>query len=71
MNWTFSDPPNEAVITSAEIVSGEMPVLLVSHYPEDDGWAFLHGGTFTMDSAKLASLKSIVDRDPTLMELSD
>jgi hypothetical protein len=68
--WPFDQPPNCAVITLRRIVDGG-PILLVSHDEDDDGWQFLDGLSVGMDEALMVSLKSMLERDPTLRELAD
>jgi hypothetical protein len=71
MTWPFLNAPNELTVTAAEVTRGERPVLFASHYPDDGGWALLHGGQFSMDAAQLVTLKSLVDADPSLKALAD
>lgn len=68
--WPFDQPPNCAVITLRRIVDGG-PILFVSHDKDDDGWQFLDGESAEMDEALVVSLKSMLDRDPTLRDLAD
>jgi hypothetical protein len=69
-SWLFDQPPNCAVITLRRIVDGG-PILFVSHDADDDGWQFLDGESAEMDEALVVSLKSMLDRDPSLGELAD
>jgi hypothetical protein len=69
--WPFDQPPNCAVISTCSIMSGDAAVLLVTHDDEDDGWQFLAGGELHMADAVVMSLKSMVDRDTSLLELAD
>jgi hypothetical protein len=69
-SWPFDQPPNCAVITLRRIVDGG-PILFVSHDKDDDGWQFLDGESAGVDEALLVSLKSMLNRDPTLGELAD
>jgi hypothetical protein len=68
--WPFDQPPNCAVITLRRIADGG-PILFVSHDKDDDGWQFLDGDSVGMDEALVVSLKSMLERDPTLRELAD
>ena len=69
--WPFPDPENAATITVRQIVDGSKPVLLACRDAEDGSWMFLTGDPFEMADSKMVSLKSMVDRDPTLVELAD
>lgn len=69
--WPFSSPENEAVVTVSQILDGSLPILLVSHDASDGGWQFLTGLDVQMSDAKLVSLKSMTEHDPSLLELAD
>jgi hypothetical protein len=69
--WPFDDPPNVATLTVQQIVRGGQPILLVVRAPEDGGWQFLTGEPFEVADGMVVSLKSMIDRDPTLTELAD
>lgn len=69
--WPFGDPPNVATITARQVVESAAPILLVARDAEDGGWQFLTGGPFQVADAMVVSLQSMVDRDPTLVELAD
>jgi len=58
-------------ITVASVLSGERPVLYVSHDIDDGGWQFLSGEPADRDQAKLVCLEDAVALDPRLLELSD
>jgi len=70
-DWPFADPKNVAAITTASIVSGNRPILYVRHDEDDGAWQFHDGDNSNMSEAKLVSLYSLVERDPTLRELAD
>ena len=70
--WPFSDPPNVATVTTVQVVRDGEPILLVYHDEDDGAWQFLTGtATNSMKNVMLVSLKSIVMRDPTVVELAD
>jgi hypothetical protein len=69
--WPFDDPPNVAVITLAQIIEQGYPVLYVSHDRDDGAWQFLHDGTNEIEDARLISLRAMVERDQTLLQLAD
>ncbi|WP_162996060.1 hypothetical protein [Acidovorax sp. 1608163] len=71
MSWNFAQPKNLAVITAASVVSGERPVLYVSHDEEDGGWQFLDGTALVETNALVVGLGRMVDSDPALAELAD
>lgn len=61
----------EAVVTSTSIMRKGRPVLLVSRYPDDEGWAFLDGGPFDFADALLVQVESVLRLDATLAEILD
>ena len=70
--WPFADPPNVAVITSKDIVSGDEWISYVSHDKDDGSWQFLPpGGPTPEDQAAVVGLATILDLDPTVGELND
>ncbi|MBC8868871.1 MAG: hypothetical protein H8E44_05610 [Planctomycetes bacterium] len=69
-DWPFEDVPNLAVITLTRITDGSNPILYVVH-DEDGDWQFLDGGDVSEEDAEMASLKRVVELDPTIKELAD
>jgi hypothetical protein len=69
-NWPFDDPVNLAVITVRPIVFLEHPILRVSH-DHDGVWQFLEWDTPREQDAMVVSLLNMVNRDPSIRELSD
>lgn len=61
----------ETVVTSRSIMHEGWPVLLVSRYPDDEGWAFLDGGPFDFAEALLVQVESVLRLDATLAEILD
>ncbi|WP_081493470.1 immunity protein Imm33 domain-containing protein [Herbaspirillum sp. CF444] len=73
MNWLFADPPNMAVISHRRIVERENSISFVSHDEDDGGWQFLPNSDGALDASEavVASFKSIVDIDSSIVELAD
>ena len=69
-SWPFDSPPNVACITVRAIVEGVEPILMASRDADDGGWQFLTGEATNAEEAMLVSLKSMVDRDSTLLQLA-
>jgi len=71
MKWKFHDQPNTACFTTSQVIKGS-PILRVYHDYDGD-WQF-HGSPKSSahgNDAKLVSLQSIVDHDPSLSALYD
>lgn len=70
-SWPFECPRNQAVITLESIVLAEKPILRVVREAGEGGWQFLSGGQVEAHEAKVVSLASIVELDPSVLELGD
>lgn len=70
-HWPFDSPPNVACITVRAIVDSGSPILVAVRDADDGGWHFLTGSDVTEADAMIVSLRSMVDRDPTLLHLAD
>jgi hypothetical protein len=71
-HWAFDAPPDEAAFTVRSIIDGRKPILLVSRDPEEDdgAWSFLTGEPIDMSEALLVALRTVVERDPTVMQVA-
>ena len=69
-DWPFEDPENTAVITLTRILDGSHPILYVVH-DEDGDWQFLDGGDVSEEDAATVSLKSVTERDSSILSLAD
>jgi len=69
-DWPFADPPDVMSITTRQIVEGGVPILLVCHEADDGSWLFLTGGPFDVTDGMLVTLRSMVERDSSLIELA-
>jgi hypothetical protein len=69
--WPFDQPPNCATVTTRQVLEGSEPILFVSHDEEDHGWQFIGYSSPELEDAKLVTLKSLVQLDPTVIELAD
>jgi len=70
-DWKFTEPENLATLTVDSILSGERPVLYVTHDVSDGGWQFLTGDEVDWSTVKVVSLSEAVAVDPTLQQLAD
>lgn len=69
-NWPFDQAPDVAAITTRQILEGQ-PVLIVTHYADDDSWAFLCGTTNDSTDGRVIGMGEAVQLDPTLLEVAD
>ena len=60
-----------AMLTTVNVLDRGHPILLVSHDEDDCGWQMLCGTTNHDDDARVVSLRSLYDRDPSLADLAD
>ncbi|MGJ7512665.1 hypothetical protein [Variovorax sp. GT1P44] len=70
-DWPFDSPPSTECLTVRSIVEGVKPVLMASRDAKDGAWQFLTGDAFDAADEMVVSLTSMVDRDPTLVQLAD
>jgi hypothetical protein len=71
-SWPFADPPNVAVFVSPGILASKDFIYYVCRDEDDGAWSFHpKGGRMSVDDAKVVSLQSVVDRDPSIAELAD
>lgn len=73
MNWPFADPPNVAVLTSADIIDHGRLIEYVSHDAEDGAWQFhtRNGAPEEESQARVVALRTVFELDPTIGALSD
>jgi hypothetical protein len=69
-NWTFAEPENLAVFTTAKILSRTNVILYVLHDDEGD-WQFQSGNDIHEDEPKVVALSEIVDLDSSILDLAD
>jgi hypothetical protein len=69
--WPFDQAPNVASITTRFVLDDGLPVVLVIHYSDDHSWAFLCGTSGEAKDGRVISMKSALNRDPTLAEVAD
>ena len=69
-NWPFAEPTNTLSYTSASVLGGQFPILLVFH-DHDGEWQFLHGEVEEQHECKIICLGCIYERDSSIGSLSD
>lgn len=69
--WVFADPPNVATYTTRKVLDDGHPILLVTHDEDDGAWQFLCGTTNEAADARIVGLDTIVQKDPSVIELAD
>lgn len=68
----FPVPENTAVFTCLSVLDGSECICIVTHDEEDGAWQFLPlNGAPTVGTARVVSLKTIVDIDCSVQELAD
>ncbi len=68
--FPFGDAPDTAVFTCVHVLSGEKPILRVTH-DEDGCWQFLCGGGHTGEDARIISLSEAYGLDSSVGALAD
>jgi hypothetical protein len=70
-DWPFDQAPNVAAITSKHIIRQGCPILLVTHYADDESWGFQSGKPVGIEDAQVVGMGSIFQLDPTLSQIAD
>lgn len=68
--WPFDQPPDCACITLKSIVDKKVPILLITHDFEDDGWQFLSLEDVKPEDALVVSMQFIVQLDASVLDLA-
>jgi hypothetical protein len=69
--WPFDQGPDIAAITSTHITRDALPVLLITHYDDDDSWSFQSGLPVTMADAQVVAMKTVFRFGPSIVEVAD
>lgn len=71
--WSFTDPPNLAVIVDRSVVEGRDWVACVYHDADDGTWQFRASAAVPTNEADvmLIGLRSAAKIDPTVVELAN
>lgn len=67
MNWKFDQAPNVACITCQSVIDGH-PVLVATHYEDDNSWAFVDGAPTNTATALVVAMSEVIEYIPTLMK---
>ena len=70
-DWPFDQAPNVAAITTRQVLDKGMPILVVTHYSDDDSWAFVCGTTDRSEDGRVISMSTALRLDPTLRTIAD
>jgi hypothetical protein len=71
-DWPFDQAPNVAAISTRQVIELNNPIILVTHYEDDESWAFLFGTTkdYTNDG-RVIGMGEALDLDQTLRSVAD
>ena len=69
-HWPFDQGPDVAAITTRQVLAGS-PVLRVTHYLDDDSWAFVCGTTDAAEDGRVIAMEEALTLDPTLRGIAD
>jgi hypothetical protein len=70
-DWPFDQGPRVAAITTRPVLTDGLPILVVTHYLEDDGWAFVCGTTTAIEDGRVIAMEEALQLDPTLRSIAD
>jgi hypothetical protein len=69
-DWKFADSAHTGVYTTNLVLSGDEPILYVSHDEEDGAWQFHGTSDAKIESSALVCFHHVTDKDPTIKELA-
>ncbi|WP_069058616.1 hypothetical protein [Sinorhizobium sp. RAC02] len=69
MSWKFNQAPNVACITCPSVIDGH-PVLIATHYEDDDSWAFMDDKPADITSAFVVAMSEVIALHPDLDEVA-
>ena len=70
-DWPFDQETNVAALTTRQVLDEGLPILLVTHYDDDDSWAFICGTTEKADDIRIIGMGEALSLDPTLRTIAD
>jgi len=70
-HWRFPVPPHTGVFTTKPVMSGDEPILLVTHEAGDGAWQFIGTSDANSDNLAYVCLHHILDWDSTVSQLAD
>jgi hypothetical protein len=70
-DWPFDQAPNVAAITTVRVIEEKLPILTVTHYSDDDSWAFVCGTTNATEDGRVIGMGQALSLDPTLRTIAD
>ena len=70
-DWPFDQGPGVAAITSTHITRQRLPILLVTHYEDDESWGFQSGLPLTTAEAQIVAMEEIMKIDPSVGEVAE
>jgi hypothetical protein len=69
--WPFDQAPKVAAITTRQVLEEGMPVLRVTHYGDDDSWAFVCGTTDLVQDGRVIAMEEVLALDSSLVGIAD
>jgi len=70
-DWPFDQAPNVAAITTRQVIKEGLPILRVTHYSDDDSWAFVCGTTDKTEDGRVIGMGTALKLDPSLRTVAD
>jgi hypothetical protein len=70
-DWPFDQTPNVAAITTRQVIQDRLPILCVTHYSDDNSWAFFCGTTDKTEDGRVIGMGTALKLDPTLRTIAD
>lgn len=69
--WPFQESEGEPTSTNKQVICERQPILFVSRDAEDGRWFFVTGRPYPVEDILCATLREVVEYDPTVCEVAD
>ena len=69
--WPFDQAPRVAALTTSRVLEGGLPILRVTHYLDDEDWAFTCGTTDDAADIRVIAMEEALSLDSTLAQVGD
>ena len=70
-DWPFDQAPNVTAITTVSVLDDDFPILRVTHYSDDQSWAFVCGTANEVADGRVIGMDCALSIDPTFRTIAD
>lgn len=70
-NWIWDQTRDTGTLTTRQVMEQGLPILVVTHFPDDHSWAFTCGVAEDENNVLIVAMEDVIALDPTLSEIAD